>query len=69
LGDAVHPGDWITVTSIVIGYALASLIAFFSLRQRVAMLELLYKTIDAKLDLLLTRCEQKPENPPYTPPH
>jgi len=45
--------EWITVGSILLGYLLAGVLAYFNLRERVALLEQFTKTIDEKLDKIL----------------
>ena len=45
--------EWITVASILLGYLLAGVLAYFNLRERVALLEQFAKSINEKLDEVL----------------
>jgi hypothetical protein len=58
----MSPGDWLQLGVVLFGYLVASAVAFFSLRQRVAlneakvmMLEEFFKRLEAKLDKFLEK--------------
>ena len=52
-------GDWVSVGMVFLGYLVVGVIAFFALRQQVAVLERLSEQRMAAFEQLLSRLEAK----------